>query len=680
MGKELENADLFIDPAEFASIKDPDDGRSDPSGKFPRADYVGVSSVNNIATGVNTKSVYLGGGTKGVDLEIQEEPAANYTMNQVKQTASGHIVEYDDTFGRERIMLRQKTGSGVEMRADGSVIISSTKNSIKVTAADEKVIVEGDGEIVYNGNLSMRVAGDFNLEVGGNYSVKVAGEIDEEVLGSYTQEVTKNHTKTIKGSKAESIKGSQTETIMGNKFSTVKGDFEVDINGIFEQNVKSEYTLTSENGVIISTENAIINASSLSVVGDSGTIGGHEIVYYGKTAHIPRVNSTSMHATTFHGDLTGVAEKANEANKAGTAALGPSGSGGTPTVTTATDKNTTKPDTTITTDLLNKSDLGIRRIQIDPNDDFVNTIDLSANYGGVSPVRLSTEKARSKLRDPNNLKNKTFTGAIVSEGLISKNFAVPTPAKFGRIVGPEKNAMIGTESIGTQDGLVKRFKVQSGETNFFFRTVFVPDHKYNPVFQTDINPRTRLADGITLSKFLGSHADPVTMNHLTEVAERKNLAKQYMLHAEAMKTINFATGTSEFENFRLEVLEGMYVPESGENLDKTDGINHLLTSGQAVVYGLYGLDGEVAIEKTFDLALYWKDHVNFDKMILDYDTYNPDGSLHACIILIMPKILAPWTVTYNNKIETRFNNVVQTTEELLEILDETENIENIVVT
>ena len=46
----------------------------------------------------------------------------------------------------------------------------------------------------------------------------------------------------------------------------------------------------------------------------------------------------------------------------------------------------------------------------------------------------------------------------------------------------------------------------------------------------------------------------------------------------------------------------------------------------------------------------------------------------------MPKIVAPWTVTYENLIETRFNNTVQTTNELMEILDSTENIENIVVT
>ena len=40
------------------------------------------------------------------------------------------------------------------------------------------------------------------------------------------------------------------------------------------------------------------------------------------------------------------------------------------------------------------------------------------------------------------------------------------------------------------------------------------------------------------------------------------------------------------------------------------------------------------------------------------------------MVLIMPEIISPWSVTYNNIIETRFNNSVQSTGELLEFTDE----------
>ena len=72
----------------------------------------------------------------------------------------------------------------------------------------------------------------------------------------------------------------------------------------------------------------------------------------------------------------------------------------------------------------------------------------------------------------------------------------------------------------------------------------------------------------------------------------------------------------------------------------------------------------------FDLAVFWKDNLQFEKLILDYDTYNPDGSVNGQVILIMPEISANWELDYSNKIETRFNNFVQSTNELIEIKNE----------
>tara|TARA_Y100001937_G_C7125062_1_gene334516 strand:- start:469 stop:1401 length:933 start_codon:yes stop_codon:yes gene_type:complete len=200
-----------------------------------------------------------------------------------------------------------------------------------------------------------------------------------------------------------------------------------------------------------------------------------------------------------------------------------------------------------------------------------------------------------------------------------------------------------------------------------FQTNIIPDGQYDPTFQSRITPRTKLSQNSTLSKFLGSYNDPVVFNNISSEEERLLLAKQYYLHAEIIKTVNSASGSEEFSNFRLVVTEGYYRPAPAEILDKTDGINHLKTKGRAVVYELIGEDGEVDLDKTFDLAVYWKQNIQFEKMILNYDNFNPDGSLHADIILIMPRVIPPWNVTYNNKIETRYNNAVQTTGELLEI-------------
>tara|TARA_R100001460_G_scaffold26390_1_gene53353 strand:+ start:371 stop:1303 length:933 start_codon:yes stop_codon:yes gene_type:complete len=202
----------------------------------------------------------------------------------------------------------------------------------------------------------------------------------------------------------------------------------------------------------------------------------------------------------------------------------------------------------------------------------------------------------------------------------------------------------------------------------------VVDGQYDPTFQPNITGRTRLSQNVTMSKFLGGFGDPQSINHLSK-EDKLLLAKQYYLHAQVLQLINSAPGlrgVAGFEKFRLVVSEAYYRQSDDEDLDVTDGINYLMTNGRAVVYELIGEDGKIALEKTFDLAVYLKNNINYDKLILNYDTYNPDGSIHVDIILIMPEIIAPWNVTYEKIIETRFNNAVQSTGELMELGEEEE--------
>ena len=128
-----------------------------------------------------------------------------------------------------------------------------------------------------------------------------------------------------------------------------------------------------------------------------------------------------MTAPTFNGNLSG---NANTAGKAATAAVGPAAGSAQSAVTfsEAADSNTGQPNATVMFDYLNQNSLGIRRLDIDPFDDFKNTVNRAENYGGISSVDLSTALARSKLRDPNNLKNQSFTGALVTEGIISVSY------------------------------------------------------------------------------------------------------------------------------------------------------------------------------------------------------------------------------------------------------------------
>ena len=458
---------MQVDADEFKSIENPDDGRSDPDKRFPRKEYVGVSSVNNIARGTRVSNVYIGGSIPGLDLELNDEPSTQYPENQVKETASGHIIEYDDTNGRERVMIRHRTGSGVEMRADGTVILSSTNNTLRIVAANEKVIVEGDGEVVYNGNLKMRVAGDFDLEVGGDFNVNVTGNKEERIKSSLIESVSKNKTMTVGENKAETIVGFDTLTVLKDKDIMVKGNFETNVQGIIELDAGGILTMTSESKLIASSPDTSISADNLSVVGDVGTIGGEEIVLYSKTAHVPRINSTEIVSTTFRGDLVGTATQAIDANQSAKASVATAlgvgaGSGGhSATDTTATNKTTEQPNTALLNSILRTSPVfGIRQVEIDTFEDLKHSVDRSRSYGGISKEDLTTKSARSKLRDPNNIANETLMGEILSDGTVSKDATNIIPPNFGRVVNANDKSQRGTEAIGPSNPKAKVF--QSG--------------------------------------------------------------------------------------------------------------------------------------------------------------------------------------------------------------------------
>ena len=444
-----------LPPGKSNSLKDKANGFSDPTGVFPKTEYERQSSVNEIARGFKRVNVELGGSVADIDFDLGEEPVSLYPNNQVKETASGHIVEYDDTPGAERVMIRHTSGSGVEMRADGTVIYGSTKNTLRVTACDEKVIVDGDGELQYNGNLKMKVAGDFDLEVGGDYNVTVKGDMEQNVTRGFIQDVAGDVENQVIGNKKEMIGGALTSLVHGNRTNLTKGSFEEYVKSNHNYAVGNSLKMTAENEVTISALSTNITASSLAVLGDSGTIGGEDMIYYGHTAHIPRVNSTSVHATqgffadvamtapTFNGNLSG------NASTAGTAgALGAGSGQSAVSIVAASNNATVLPTTDILNDALAKSGVAITKVFIDEYNNMFDALNRLVHYGGVSKVDLNTRQARSKLRDPNNLNNETFMSALFKDGTISPFGTRLSPLSTGRVVGQEKSPRRGSDPIG----------------------------------------------------------------------------------------------------------------------------------------------------------------------------------------------------------------------------------------
>jgi hypothetical protein len=145
-----------------------------------------------------------------------DEPASSYASvypyNKATVSESGHSMELDDSPGAERVDLRHRTGTGVEMNPGGDMNIKTinnanwfiTGNFVRSTTGGEIIsigqglnlqtsggagiiaMVDGGGGIdltVTGGNVKINVTGNVDLEATGNITQKCAGAMTLESTG-----------------------------------------------------------------------------------------------------------------------------------------------------------------------------------------------------------------------------------------------------------------------------------------------------------------------------------------------------------------------------------------------------------------------------------------------------------------------------------------------------------------
>ena len=193
-------------------------------------------------------------------------------------------------------------------------------------------------------------------------------------------------------------------------------------------------------------------------------------------------------------------------------------------------------------------------------------------------------------------------------------------------------------------------------------SILVVDPVYNPNLVATITSATKLGPGITIAKFLGAYGDRTPFDFVGDETTRLSIARQLYLQSEMMQVIN--NNIELFNDVRLIVSEGIYRAGPTETLS---GDCEKKNKGQLIYYQVINQEGTIDFEKTFEIAEYWKDYTTYEKIILDYDTYNPDGSLTAQIGVEMPVVGETFDANFSNNVETVYNNVLQSANELVEI-------------
>ena len=471
MTTKKDNFDLRVDKLGIGNEETlgvPYDGMQDPTGEYPKREYNYGSSINKSARGLKTNDLYVGGGDFGVSLNIEPQRPSEYPFNQVQETISGHVVEYDDTPGGERILIKHRKGAGVEMRADGSVVISAVNNKVEVTGGDQTVIVEGHGNLVYNGNLNLKVTGDYNVDVGGNMNLNVAGNKVEAIEHNHKTTVTGNSMYTTKKTKTTKTIGTHTDIMLADNNQFVKFDQTNYVEGSIEVASEDNIFMSGKESFAVSSKNTnITGAKFVSVLGQKGAIGGKKVDFTGNVYQGNEGATAEASGAIFHGTFKGIADEAVrsynanvadqaktafQAQKAGTAgSLGAAGAATDPTVAEATKEQATITGEDPITPILvvahaTSGSYAIKNVVVDAGDTLKNRILLSDDYKNVFDKIPTTQEIRSAFRNKSN--RDKVGGILVSEERLNPDYKTKTPPAIGRTAKKSPSSRFGFESIG----------------------------------------------------------------------------------------------------------------------------------------------------------------------------------------------------------------------------------------
>lgn len=179
---------LGVLPGAATERPTPDKGFADPNDKYPMDEWLGESDISRLARNEKTSETFLPDKRNEVERGIRKanggiwnEPttpyAAEYPFNHVKQTESGHIQEFDDTEGAERIHLRHKDGSFIEYHPGGDKVTKVYGDGFEIHLKDRNMLVKGDLNITVKGDAKILAQRNAYIEADQDIKLKAKNKI-----------------------------------------------------------------------------------------------------------------------------------------------------------------------------------------------------------------------------------------------------------------------------------------------------------------------------------------------------------------------------------------------------------------------------------------------------------------------------------------------------------------------
>ena len=256
-------------------------GFRDPNNFYPRR--VNEADTNRLAVNdlTNQHPVVKHKRDTVDDLTTEPVPSynASYPFNHVKETESGHIQEFDDTPGHERIHEYHRSGTFYEVHPDGTRVSKIVGDGYEIIHGKKEVRVRGNVNVFVDGDASLYVRGNMDAQVDENLKFNVGKNIDFHagenirMFSNQSMEFTTQTTMTqtsVGKFLQQSVDDMQivtsanfTNSVLGNYDMVIDGNSLTDIAGTMGTNVTSDVTFNSE-GTFTST---ITGATALSTEG-----------------------------------------------------------------------------------------------------------------------------------------------------------------------------------------------------------------------------------------------------------------------------------------------------------------------------------------------------------------------------------------------------------------------------
>ena len=245
-------------------------GFKDPNNFYPRR--VNEADTNRLAVNdlTNQHPVIKHKRDTVDDLTTEPKPSynASYPFNHVKETESGHIQEFDDTPGHERIHEYHRSGTFYEVHPDGTRVSKIVGDGYEIVHGKKEVRVRGNVNVFVDGDASLYVRGNMDAQVDENLKFNVGKNIDFHagenirMFSNQSMEFTTQTTMTqtsIGKFLQQSVDDMQivtsanfTNSVLGNYDIVIDGNSLTDIAGTMGTNVTGDVTFNSE-GTFTST-------------------------------------------------------------------------------------------------------------------------------------------------------------------------------------------------------------------------------------------------------------------------------------------------------------------------------------------------------------------------------------------------------------------------------------------